>query len=209
MLAGSEFEGLREKDIKELDALYDEYLEVQSEHLDMPSVQLQLANFWLARRDSEKAETALKHALQQNSLLEPAIINLVDLLRQQDRNDEASELLQDSLATMPTAGSLWFAKGLHDIRGGDRESGIAALQRAAELEEEGSRHRYVFAVALFDTGEQERAVSALKRLNRSHPGQPDILNALMAYSTQLGDRVAYNQYRAQLISVMRATGSNP
>jgi predicted CXXCH cytochrome family protein len=209
MLAGSEFEGLREKDIEELDALYDEYLEVQSEHLDMPSVQLQLANFWLARRDSEKAEVALKHALRQNPQLEPAIINLVDLLRQQDRNDEASELLQASLATMPTAGSLWFAKGLHDIRGGDRESGIAALEQAAELEEEGSRHRYVFAVALFDTGEQERAIKVLERLNRIRPGQPDILNALMAYSTQLGDRVAYNQYRAQLISVMRATGSGP
>ena len=209
ILAGSEFEGLREKDIEELDALYNEYLEVQSEHLDMPSVQLQLANFWLARRDSKKAEIALKYALQQNPQLEPAIINLVDLLRQQDRNSEASELLQTSLATMPTVSSLWFAKGLHDIRGGDRESGLAALQRAAELEEEGSRHRYVFAVALFDTGEQGRAVKVLERLNKSHPGQPDILNALMAYSTQLGDRVAYNQYRAQLISVMRATGSSP
>ena len=209
ILAGSEFEGLRDKDIEELDVLYNEYLEVQSKHLDMPSVQLQLANFWLARRDLKKAEIAIERALGQNPQLEPAIINLVDLLRQQDRNDEASELLDSSLEAMPAAGSLWFAKGLHDIRGGKREAGLEALKRAAELEEEGSRHRYVFAVALFDTGEQERALKVLERLNKTHPGQPDILNALMAYSTQLGNRVAYNQYRSQLINVMRATGSGP
>ena len=209
ILAGSEFEGLRDKDIKELDVLYKEYLDVQSRHLDMPSVQLQLANFWLARRDSEKAEMALKYAMRQNPQLEPAIINLVDLLRRQGRNEEASELLQVSLATMPTAGTLWFAKGLHDIRGGDREAGLKALQRAAELEEDGSRHRYVFAVALYDTGEEERAFAVLERLNQTHPGQPDVLNTLMAYSSQLGNRVAYNQYRTQLISVMRATGSSP
>ena len=209
ILAGSEFEGLRDKDVEELDVLYTEYLEVQSKHLDMPSVQLQLANFWLARRDLDKAEVALKYALRQNPQFEPAIINLVDLLRQQDRNDEASELLESSLAAMPAAGSLWFAKGLHDIRGGKRESGLEALNRAAELEEEGSRHRYVFAVALFDMGEEERAMKVLERLNKTHPGQPDILNALMAYSTQLSNRVAYNQYRSQLINVMRATGSGP
>ena len=70
--------------------LFDEYLDVQSDHLDMPSVQLQLANFWTDRGETEKAEAALREALVLNDQLEPAVVNLVDLLRRDARNEEAS-----------------------------------------------------------------------------------------------------------------------
>ena len=51
---------LRAQDIDSLRPLFDEYLAVQRYHLDMPSVQLQLANFWLDRGNTKNAENALR-----------------------------------------------------------------------------------------------------------------------------------------------------
>jgi Tfp pilus assembly protein PilF len=172
----------------------------------MPSVQMQLASFWLDRGDSEQALTALEEAVHLNPQLEPAVVNLVDLLRRTGKDDEASALLETSLALVPDSGNLWFSQGLHLIRLGDTESGLESLKRAAALEREGSRHRYVYAVALNDTGAKAQALSVLEALNASHPGQPDILNGLLAFARDAGDRPRYERYRAQLMSVMQATG---
>ena len=206
VLAGVPEAELRPKDIASLVPLFDEYLEVQSDHLDMPSVQLQLANFWTDRGDTTKAEAALREALVLNDQLEPALINLVDLLRRDARNEEASTILSDAINRIPDSGSLWFSQGLHFIRLGDTEAGLASLKEAAALEEEGSRHRYVYAVALNDTGSKHEAMAMLESVNASHPGQPDILNGLLAFARDARDRGRYERYRTQLMAVMQATG---
>ncbi len=206
VLAGVPEAELRPKDIALLEPLFEEYLDVQSDHLDMPSVQLQLANFWNDRGEKEKAEAALREALVLNDQLEPALVNLVDLLRRDARNEEASKLLSDAITRIPDSGSIWFSQGLHFIRLGDTEAGLASLKEAAALEEEGSRHRYVYAVALNDTGNKAEAMAMLESVNASHPGQPDILNGLLAFARDAGDRRRYERYRTQLMAVMQATG---
>ena len=80
------------------------------------------------------------------------------------------------------------------------------MKRAADLEDEGSRHRYVYAIALKDTGSGPEAMSVLEKLNASLPGQPDVLNALLALARGSGDRQRYERYRAQLVALMQATG---
>jgi tetratricopeptide (TPR) repeat protein len=197
---------LRAQDIDSLRPLFDEYLAVQRDHLDMPSVQLQLANFWLDRGNTKNAENALREALVLNDQLEPAIVNLVDLLRRDGRDSEASLLLDESLRRIPESGSLWFSQGLHFIRLGETAQGLASLKEAAALEGEGSRHRYVYAIALNDTGDKAAAMKTLESVNASHPGQPDILNGLLAFSRDAGDRTRYERYRAQLMTIMQASG---
>lgn len=205
VLAGVSDAELRPKDIESLKPLFDEYLDVQRNHLDMPSVQLQLANFWTDRGNTGEAEAALREALMLNNQLEPAIVNLVDLLRRDGQNEEASRLLSDSISRIPDAASLWFSQGLHFIRLGDSKAGLASLKEAASLEEEGSRHRYVYAIALNDMGDKAAAMKTLESVNASQPGQPDILNGLLAFSRDAGDRGRYDRYRAQLMAVMQAT----
>lgn len=207
LLAGIPASELRAQDIADLEPLFEEYLAVQSDHLDMPSVQLQLANFWIDRGDSTQATAALEEALRLNSQLEPAIVNLVDILRRDGKNEEASALLSRSIERIPESGSLWFSQGLHLIRLGHTTEGLVSLKRAAELENEGSRHRYVYAIALNDTGSESEAMSVLERLNASLPGQPDVLNALLSFARDSGDRQRYERYRAQLVALMQATGS--
>jgi Tfp pilus assembly protein PilF len=102
---------------------------------------------------------------------------------------------------------LLFSQGLQQIRLGDTKAGLASLKRAAELEDEGSRHRYVYAIALNDTGSKSEAMSVLEALNSRHPGQADVLNGLLAFARDAGDRRRYEQYRTQLVTVLQATGA--
>ncbi|MEC9214765.1 MAG: hypothetical protein VYA58_05180, partial [Pseudomonadota bacterium] len=95
---------------------------------------------------------------------------------------------------------------LHLIRLGQTDEALVSLRRAADLENEGSRHRYVYAIALNDTGSGLEAMSVLESLNASLPGQPDVLNALLAFARDRGDRQRYERYRSQLVALMQATG---
>jgi len=133
-------------------------------------------------------------------------VNLVDLLRRDGRNEEASNLLGDAINRIPDSGTLWFSQGLHFIRLGETKAGLASLKEAATLEKEGSRHRYVYAIALNDTGDKPAAMKMLESVNASHPGQPDILNGLLAFARDAGDRGRYERYRTQLTAIMQATG---
>ena len=71
---------------------------------------------------------------------------------------------------------------------------------------DGSRHRYVYAIALHDTGKPEEAVASLERLNRSLPGNPDVLSALVGYARELGDAGKAGRYQAQLQGIVEAAG---
>jgi len=206
-LADTPFEELRPQDIAGLAPLFDEYERVQSQHLDMPSVQLQLGNYWRLRGDFPQAEKALREALVLNNQMEAAYINLADLLRATQRDKEAKELLTRGIESILNPGTLLHALGLLEIREGNTEQALPLLARAAAMESESTRHRYVYAVALHDTGSPTEAVQLLERLNTEFPGQPQLLYALISYHGELGNRAEEGRYQAQLQALSRTLGS--
>lgn len=197
-LADLPSEQLRPKDLEKLGPLFNEYLKVQSQHLDMPSVQVQLAQFYRQRGDLAQSEIALREALRINAQLEPARINLADLLRTQGNDDIAVELLSAGLAHNPQSPALHHSLGLCYIRTGERQRGLEHLKQAADNELEGSQYRYVYAIALHDTGDPKAALALLERLNLERPGQPNVLYALVGYSQELGNQVSAQRYQQQL-----------
>ena len=205
-LAATPREALRAKDLPPLDALFAEYQTVQSQHLDMPSVQLQLANFWLAQGKLSQAEQALTEALRINPQLAPARANLADLFRQTNREQQARQLLLDGIALMPEPGVLDHTLGLLEIRAGNTNKALAHLKRAADNERDGSRHRYVYAVALHDTGQPAQALALLEKLNRERPGNIEVLYALIGYAQSTGDAAKAGRYQGQLRAVGLAAG---
>jgi tetratricopeptide (TPR) repeat protein len=62
------------------------------------------------------------------------------------------------------------------------------LQQAAALETEGTRHRFVYGIALHDLGQPEQAIAQLQGLLRSVPHSEEVLLALANYSAELGQR---------------------
>jgi predicted CXXCH cytochrome family protein len=181
-----------------LQSLFEEYLEIQGQHADMPAIQLQLAGFFLARRLPVAAEQAYRRALQINPQLVPGLLNLADLYRQLGREKEARELLLEAIRIAPGQGSGYHALGLLETRAGNSDAALVALQRAAELETAGVRHRYVYAIALHDSGDPGGAIEQLRQLLRSAPENPDILMALVTYNREAGSLEEARRYAARL-----------
>ena len=189
-----------------LGAIFDEYIRVQSQHLDMPSVLTQLSSFQQARGDGEAAEALLISALEKNPQASASRVNLADLYRAQGKETAARATLETGIQLNDSDASLWFSLALLEVREGNGEVALAALEKAASLEETPSYYHYVYAVAQHDQGRPTEALATLKATNRAAPGQPNVLAALMQYSQLAGDMQAAQRYQAELRNTAQAAG---
>ena len=182
-------------------ALFDEYVSILQRDADMPGVQLQLGIFYITRGDEKAAEAAYREALYLNPQLIPAYLNLADLLRGQSRDEDARKMLLQALMVAPEHGPTLHALGLLETRSGQSELALKYLQQAAELETEGTRHRFVYAIALHDLGQPAEAVVQLQKLLRSVPQSEEVLLALTNYSAELGQREKARGYANTLTQI--------
>ena len=189
-----------------LDVLFAEYVHVQSQHLDMPSVLTQLSGLKQARGDAEEAEALLLSALEKNPQASASRVNLSDLYRAQGKEDAARTTLENGIALNQADASLWFSLALLEVREGNGEAALAALEKAASLEETPSYYHFVYAVAQHDQGRSKEALSTLKAANRAAPGQPNVIATLMRYSQLAGDMKAAQRYQAELRNTAQAAG---
>ncbi len=200
-LAGVPLDQVRPEQAAALEPLFAEYVAIQRRHADMPSAQLQLGVFYVSRGDLPAAEAAYREALSINPQMIPAHLNLADLLRAQGREEEARKLLLAALAVAPDSGDTLHALGLLETRSGDRELALDYLGRAARLETGGVRHRFVYAIALHDLGQPEKAITELQGLLRQAPRSEETLLALANYSAELGRREQARGYAGQLTQI--------
>ncbi len=189
-----------------LEKLFDEYLEVLGMDADMPGVQLQLGLFYAAQQQLTEAEQAYRQALAVNPQFLPALLNLADLYRVAGRDAEARTLLQEGIRIAPELGTAYHALGLLETRAGNQQRALEQLARAAGLEQDGVRHRYVYAIALHDAGQINAAIDNLKRLHQRYPDDLDILLALVNYCSE-ANRVDEAKYYAR--ELQRRAGNNP
>lgn len=185
-LAGVPLDQIPPEQAQSLVALFDEYRAVHREHADMPSMQMQLGVFNTRRGDGPAAEAAYREAIYLNRQLIPAYLNLADLLRTAQREEEARELLSTALVIAPESGSTLHAIGLLETRSGNADAALDYLGRAAALEQIGTRHRFVYAIAQHDLGKPEAAIETLQALLRTVPQDTDVLLALANYSAEVG-----------------------
>jgi tetratricopeptide (TPR) repeat protein len=184
-----------------LDKLFREYQQIQRQHADMPGVLVQLGNFYSIRGDAPAAEAAYREALALNPQLIPALLNLADLLRAQNRDDDARKLLLQALVVAPEHGASLHALGLLEARNSNTEKALEYLGRAAAVETIGARHRFVYAIALHDLGKPDEAIKQLRALLRVTPDSQDVLLALANYSNEVGQRDQARAYANRLIEL--------
>jgi predicted CXXCH cytochrome family protein len=189
-----------------MEALFAEYLAVQSLHLDMPSVQLQLGIFHSAQGQTALAEDAYREALRMNPQLIAGRLNLADLLRAAGREEDARRELHSALKTAPQSGDVQHALGLLEIRSGNLNKALEYLAAAAALDGASPRHRFVYAIALHDTGDAAGALRELRALLRELPADEQALLALANYSAEGGDLRAARDYVERL---QRLAPQNP
>ncbi len=169
---------------------------------DWPSGNVNLANLRLRQGRTDEAIAALKRAIQLDPKLGDAYINLADVYRQQQSDSQAEIILREGLAISPRDAGLHHALGLLLIRKGDKVNALKELLLAAKLAPDNARYTYVEAIALSSTGKKKEALNVLRNANVQHPGDVDILNALISISRETGDRASELAYAKKLSALM-------
>ena len=184
-----------------------EFIAAQRANAERPEARTSLGNFLAQRGQTAEAETEYKAALKLNPQYTVAAINLADLYRQVGRDDDGETVLRSVLTASPRNAASHHALGLTLTRLKRTGDALAELRKATELEPDHSRYAYVYAVALHSGGSRHEAITVLKEALKSHPGDRDILSALVAFSRVAGDASAALGYAERLAVITPEDGN--
>jgi tetratricopeptide (TPR) repeat protein len=107
-------------------------------------------------------------------------------------------VLQSRFLVSPRDAAAHYALGLTLTRLKQPGPALAEFRRAAELAPEDARYQYVYGVAPHSASQGDEAMTVLKEALKRHPGNRDILLALLSFSRNAGDVVAALAYAEQL-----------
>jgi predicted CXXCH cytochrome family protein len=187
------------------DRAADEFRQSQAANAERPEAQVTLGAFEARLGRVDVAESAYRTAIALQPQFAPAYANLADLLRALGRDAEGEQVLRDGLVAVPTIGrpALQHALGLQLVRAKRYDDAMVWLRLASEGDAGDARYAFVYGVALHDTGRAAEGRRVLERAARRHPGNTDILGALVAFSREAGDAAATRRWAAALEAARR------
>lgn len=112
--------------------------------------------------------------------------NLSDIYRLQGKEAEIKQLLDKGLQYQPQNAYLYYSLGLWYIRQKDNNRGMEALKIAANNAPSDAQMVYGYAIGLFSTGEQNKALQLLESFVAKFGFQPQILDGLISISQDMG-----------------------
>jgi tetratricopeptide (TPR) repeat protein len=187
------------------DRAADEFRQSQAANAERAEAQVTLGAFEARLGRVDVAEAAYRTAIALQPQFAPSYVNLADLLRALGRDAEGEQMLRDGLGVVPPMGqpALQHALGLHLVRAKRYADAMVWLRLAAEGDADSARYAFVYGVALHDTGQAAEGRRVLERAARRHPGNADILGALVAFSQEAGDAAAARRWAAALEAARR------
>jgi tetratricopeptide (TPR) repeat protein len=175
-----------------------EYIEARSFNTDRGEGLADMAYVAMLAGDFKYAEENLREALDIDPTFTAAYVNLADLYRSQERDEEADSTLREGLKKAADEAAVEFALGLTLVRLGRHSEAMLHLRRAFESRPETIRFGYVYAVALFDGGQREASLRTLEQMRKRYPANRDILQLLAGYNQQMGRAKAAERYATEL-----------
>jgi predicted CXXCH cytochrome family protein len=166
---------------------------------DRPEARVSLGVFFAGQGRAADAESEYRAAIRLAPDFPPGYVNLAELLRATRTEAEAEQVLRQGLTRAPASADLHFALGLSLVRARRTADATAELQRASDLAPEIGRYAYTYAVALHDTGQPAAALRVLRAALARHPGDRDVLVALVTFEQEAGDRAAARAHADQLV----------
>ncbi|WP_159931262.1 tetratricopeptide repeat protein [Oceanicoccus sp. KOV_DT_Chl] len=176
--------GIKPADIERRKQLADaanDYIHALQHNADIPGGQMQIGVVQQALGELNLAAAAYQQALVLEPQFIPALLNLADLYRQQGLDKQALPLLEQALAVDRNSLAANFAMGLLQVRNQRLDNALQYLQRAAQGHQD-SQYSYVYAVALYESGQRQQALNELKAALEKYPDDPQLQNALHSYS---------------------------
>lgn len=184
---------------KEYETAIREYLDVQKFNADHPSAQLNLGVYYTHRGDYLKAENAYRNALRLEPGLAFAYINLSDLYRMQNRDNEGIKLLQAAVEKIPDNADLYYALALARIREKQPVQAVSDLEHANRIEPDNAHLQYMLALAYDAAGDHEKAIRTLNESSRKFPENKEILYALATMYRDQGDLKKAGEFAKKLL----------
>ncbi len=175
-----------------------EYEASQKLHLDRPDRQMNLGLLYAGRGDFEAAESAYRQAIALEPGLVRSTINLADLYRTLDREDEGKALLTDFLARQPEQTEANYALGLLLVREKQLPEALPYLEKASRNAAT-PHYSYVYGVALYSAGKTGEATEFLEARLMDFPGNQELLSALISFLEEQGEADRARAYAKQFI----------
>jgi predicted CXXCH cytochrome family protein len=178
-----------------------EFVAAQRLNADRPESRTALGNFFVYRGRVAEAESEFKAALRLSPQYPAAAINLSDLYRRLGRDTDGESVLRETIAVTPLDAGLHYALGLTLTRLKEPTDALSEFQRANELDPNRPRYAYVYAVGLHSAGRNDEAMDVLKRALDQHPGDRDVLLALITFSRDTGNLAAAISYAEEAVKL--------
>jgi Flp pilus assembly protein TadD len=197
-LAETPLDSLSSKERQRFERAAQEYVEVQRFNADRPEARVTLGAFFARRRQTAEAEVEYRAAIRLAPNFVQAYVNLADLYRGMGRDEDSETTLRQALSIVPDDAAVSHALGLALVRQRRLSEALPLLAKAAALDLHQSRYAYVYAVALYSSGQREEALRVLKENHLRHKADRQTLAALISFERDAGDRVAALKYAEAL-----------
>ena len=178
-----------------LQPAYRTYLERQISNLDFPETLTNNAVAQFTMGQSAAAEKSLNQALELQPSWVPALLNLADLYRATERDEQAGALLEQAMEIVPAAADPVYSYALWLTRNERPTEALDYFQQAVSLEPSNSRNSYAYAIALNDDNQAASAINLLLALTQTWPDDQAVLTALV---TILRDEKRFDEALIQL-----------
>jgi tetratricopeptide (TPR) repeat protein len=183
----------------------DEYRASELANADRPESHLALGLLETKLGHAAEAERELATAIRIAPWFVPGYVNLADLYRATGRDGEGETLLRRAVAIAPENADAHHALGLLLVRQHRLDDALIELERATTLRPD-ARNAYVLGVALHSVGKTARAVEVLDAAHDRHPGDRDVLVALVTINR---DRGAMEDARRQADALVALAPDDP
>jgi len=188
---------------KLLDLAIAEYIEAQQASAERPEAQHNLGILYALQGQVARAVSAYETAIELDKTYIPGYVNLADLYRSQHDELRAEQILRLALKIRPDNADVHHALGLSLVRQQRTDEAVKELEVASLLAPNDERYIYVYAVALHSTLQTTRALMILQDAHDRFPGNINILNALTAFHSEIGNREKARFYAEKLQKISR------
>jgi tetratricopeptide (TPR) repeat protein/cytochrome c553 len=179
----------------------DDYRTRELANADRPETWLDLGLLETKLGHADKAEETFARAIRVAPWFVPGYVNLADLYRAIGRDGEGGTLLRRAVAIAPDNAEAHHALGLWLVRQKQGDDALAEFAKAAELRPD-ARFAYVFGVALHSAGKTDRALEVLRTAWDRHPGDHQVLVALVTIERDSGKLDDAKKHADALVALM-------
>ena len=201
VLASVPQENMTAEQSKALDDAVKEYVRAQMTNADRPEAHMNIGLIYAELGRFPEAEAQYDTAMRLEPSFIPAFVNLADLYRMEGRDADGETLLRSALEISPESGDVYHALGLLLVRQNKIPEAMDAFEESVKLSPDNTRYSYVYAVALNDTGKKSESIRVLEEAHEQHPGDREILYALINFNREIGDILSARQYAEMLLEV--------